>query len=111
MKFTLAIFTLFVVQAVGAQTKMIQQYPDSNVVWNVSSSKHTNRHVTQFSGYTFNEEQLMRMPVRNINRIASTVAGVESRAGETPIIRGAVGGTAYFIDGVRVYGALPNVLW
>lgn len=111
MKFTLAIITFLTVQFVNAQTKMIQQYPDSSVVWNVSSPKHTNRLVTQFSGYTYNAKQLMNMPVRNINRIASTVAGVESRAGETPIIRGSVGGTAYFIDGVRVYGALPNVLW
>lgn len=111
MKCVITIFAFFVVQQLSAQSKMIQQYPDSSVVWHVNSTKHTHRHVTQFSGYTYNADQLMRMPVRNINRIASTVAGVDSRAGEPPIIRGAVGGTAYFIDGVRVYGALPSMLW
>jgi hypothetical protein len=50
----------------------------------------------------------MKMPNRNINKIAATVAGVDSRNGETPIIRGAVGGTAYFIDGVRVYN-VPSI--
>jgi hypothetical protein len=43
------------------------------------------------------------MPQRNINSIANTVAGVDSRAGEIPNIRGArPENTAYYVDGMRV---------
>ncbi len=46
---------------------------------------------------------IMAVPVRNINSIANTAMGVESRGGSTPNIRGArAEGTAYYIDGVRV---------
>lgn len=46
---------------------------------------------------------IMASPVRNINSIANTSMGVESRVGSTPNIRGArAEGTAYYIDGVRV---------
>jgi hypothetical protein len=47
--------------------------------------------------------QLKRLPQRNINAIAGTVAGVDSRAGQIPNIRGArQDATAYYIDGVRI---------
>jgi Ca-activated chloride channel homolog len=46
---------------------------------------------------------IMAAPVRNINSIANTVMGVESRGGSTPNIRGArAEGSSYYIDGVRV---------
>jgi outer membrane receptor for ferrienterochelin and colicin len=66
--------------------------------------------IHQSTGKVFSQEKLMRMPNRNVNAIAGTVAGVDSRAGtnETPSIRGAdPSGTAYFVDGVRVYGSIP----
>lgn len=61
-------------------------------------------------GYTnFNKEDLGRMPTRDLNKIVNTVQGVNSSGNEAPRIRGAApSGTAYFVDGVRVYGALPN---
>lgn len=68
--------------------------------------------VLQSIGKTFNAETITQMARRDVNGIASTVAGVESRpgTGETPSIRGAgAAGTAYFVDGVRVYGALPLI--
>lgn len=50
-------------------------------------------------------QEIMRLPQRNANSIANTVAGVDSRAGATPNFRGArADGTAYYIDGVRVQG-------
>lgn len=53
---------------------------------------------------TFTRTTLMRLPQRNINAVAGLVAGVDSRAGETPNIKGArADGTAYFIDGMRTY--------
>ncbi len=60
------------------------------------------------SGYTtLTQQRLQRLPVRNINQVAGTIAGVDSWAGETPNIRGArAEGTAYFVDGVRV-NSLP----
>lgn len=50
---------------------------------------------------------LRKVPNQNINMIAAYVRGVDSRNGETPIIRGSrPEGTAYYIDGVRI--ANPN---
>lgn len=47
---------------------------------------------------------LINLPQRNINSIAGLNAGVVSVDGNTPNIKGArADGTAYFIDGVRVY--------
>ena len=61
-------------------------------------------------GQNFNTSDLSRLPFRNINSIANTVAGVQSYGGGIPNIKGApASGTAYFVDGVRVYGALPNM--
>lgn len=55
------------------------------------------------SGESFDAEDIIKMPTRNINNIANTVAGVTSVNGGTPTFRGArADGTAYYIDGVRV---------
>jgi hypothetical protein len=54
--------------------------------------------------YTFTSGELLSLPQRNINSIVGTVAGVVSVDGNTPNINGArADGTAYCIDGVRVY--------
>lgn len=64
--------------------------------------------VQQSTGQTYDSDELTRMARKDINGVAGTVAGVESRAGDVPDIRNAgAAGTAYFVDGVRVYGALP----
>lgn len=64
--------------------------------------------VQQSTGQTYDSDKLTRMATKDINSVAGTVAGVESRGGEVPNIRNAgTAGTAYFVDGVRVYGALP----
>ncbi len=65
--------------------------------------------VIQTSGKSYNGKQLQQMAARDINQIANTVPGVQYRAGEQVIIRGASSGTAYFVDGIRVYGALPII--
>jgi hypothetical protein len=91
----------------SAQT-IDSSYKENNVTYNLYKHKSSSNQVIQSMGKYYNCNQLMKMPNRNINKIAATVAGVDSRNGETPIIRGAVGGTAYFIDGVRVYN-VPSV--
>ena len=53
-------------------------------------------------GSVYSSEDIKQMPTRSINKIASMTLGVESKNNETPIIKGAVGGTAYYIDGVRI---------
>lgn len=54
--------------------------------------------------------EIMRLPQRNANSIANTVAGVDSRSGGTPNIRGArADGTAYYVDGVRVQAGSANI--
>jgi hypothetical protein len=58
---------------------------------------------TGTSGITLGSKEIMRLPTRSPNSIANLSANVDSRAGQTPNIRGArADGTAYFIDGVRV---------
>lgn len=53
--------------------------------------------------HTFNQQQINALPQRNINSVAGIVAGVDSRNGQTPNIKGArADGTAYFIDGIRI---------
>lgn len=52
----------------------------------------------------------VKLPTRSTNSIANTFAGVDSRAGGTPNIRGArADGTAYYIDGVRVQASTINL--
>jgi hypothetical protein len=94
----------------SSSTLFGQQRDTSNQdKWMEIPKRKSTYHVIQSNGYTFNSDQLSRIPARNINKIAGTVPGVEYREGEAPIIRGAKGGTAYFIDGVRVHGTLPNI--
>ncbi len=58
-------------------------------------------------GSTKTSKEIMALPQRNANMIAGTTAGVDSRAGSTPNFRGArADGTAYYVDGQRVYGSL-----
>lgn len=65
--------------------------------------------VVQGSGQVFNGRQIQQSAAKDIHQIANQVTGVQYRAGEGVIIRGGVGGTAYFVDGIRVYGALPII--
>jgi hypothetical protein len=57
------------------------------------------------SGAQFNAAKIMALPQRNVNAVANLTAGVESRSGATPNIRGGRSeNTAYYIDGIRVQG-------
>jgi hypothetical protein len=63
------------------------------------------------SGETFDAEDIIRMPTRNVNSIANTVAGVVSVNGGTPTFRGSrADGSAYYIDGVRVQSTSQPVV-
>ncbi len=53
-------------------------------------------------GTSYSSEDIKNMPTRSINKIAGLTLGVESQHGETPIFKGAEGGTAYYVDGIRV---------
>lgn len=58
----------------------------------------------KYQAYTFDQKKLMSLPQRNVNAVAGTISGVDSRNGQTPNIKGArQEGTAYYVDGVRVY--------
>lgn len=70
--------------------------------------KSTTIPVQQSTGQTYDSDNITRMATKDINGLAGTVAGVDARSGEVPNIRNAgAAGTAYFVDGVRIYGALP----
>jgi hypothetical protein len=61
------------------------------------------------TGQSYGGNDMMRMGNRHVNAVANTVPGVMSIGGQTPSIRGArTDGTAYFVDGLRVYGGLPG---
>ncbi len=66
--------------------------------------------ITMHGTTVIERKQLISLPQRNINAIAGLVAGVDSRAGEIPNIRGArQDGTAYFVDGMRIRTlSMPN---
>jgi hypothetical protein len=100
---------IFAFTSVSAQTELPTQ---TNLKQEIQSSfKQTNLNqvIQTTDGYTFSKRQLINLPTRNVNRIANLVGGVQSYANEVPRIRGAEPhGTAYFVDGMRVYGALPT---
>jgi hypothetical protein len=57
-------------------------------------------------GSDYIASELHAMPLRSINKISGLTMGVNSFNGQEPIFKGAQGGTAYFIDGVRVRSGL-----
>ena len=64
-------------------------------------------HDNTTSGGIVTAEQIRNIPIRNINAIAAATAGV-SRHGEIINIKGSRSdATVYFLNGVRVSGALP----
>lgn len=107
---------------VGSLQVMAQQSTDADLDPRLEQSyiitdytnvfKQRTTQVTQTTGKRFTGDDIMRLARRDINGIASLTAGVDSRPGtnETPNIRGGgASGTAYYVDGVRIYGALPIV--
>lgn len=53
-------------------------------------------------GSVYSAQDIMRMPTRNVNTISTMTLGAQSYPGQEPIFKGATGGTAYFVDGIRV---------
>ena len=108
--------SLFFAVTVNAQTSGRYAKTNNNM-GNVNQALNPTPVVTQRKNLsdientrkTMNSDELSRLPVRDINAIANTVTGVQSYGGGTPNIKGApASGTAYFVDGVRVHGAIPN---
>ena len=59
------------------------------------------------SGGVVTAEQIRNLPIKNINTLAATTAGISSIDGEAVTIRGSrSNATDYYIDGVRVFGTL-----
>ena len=56
-------------------------------------------------GQQFTSEQISKMPLKDVNAIVATTAGVSSQDGGKPNIKGSRdNGTDYYIDGIRVRG-------
>ncbi len=54
-------------------------------------------------GTSFSADDIKHLPTRNVNKIAATTLGVQAQpGGGPPIIGGAEGGTAYYVDGIRI---------
>jgi hypothetical protein len=61
------------------------------------------------TGTTITAEKIANLPIKEINAIVATAAGVSTTDGSTPAIRGSRSNeTAYFIDGIRVFGLIPQ---
>lgn len=59
------------------------------------------------TGTTITAQSIANLPLKEINAIVATAAGVSTTDGSTPAIRGSRSNeTAYFIDGIRVSGSL-----
>jgi outer membrane receptor protein involved in Fe transport len=59
------------------------------------------------SGGVVTSEQIRNLPVKNINQLAATTAGISSIEGEAVTIRGSrSNATDYYIDGIRTFGSL-----
>ena len=59
-------------------------------------------------GQTITAEKIANMPVKNLNSIVATAAGISSADGSRPNIRGSRNDeTIYFIDGIRSSSNLP----
>lgn len=53
-------------------------------------------------GTSYSASDINSLPTRNINKIASLTLGVQANGNREPIFKGVEGGTAYFVDGVRI---------
>lgn len=57
-------------------------------------------------GQQFTSDQIAKMPLKDVNAIVATSAGISSQDGSTPAIKGSrSSGTDYYIDGIRVRGS------
>lgn len=108
-KMLIVLAFMFAFTKVSSQTEEPTPISPKQEVHSRFNRTELNQIIPTTDGYTFNKRQLINLPTRNVNRIANLVGGVQSYANETPRIRGAEPyGTAYFVDGMRVYGALPT---
>lgn len=57
-------------------------------------------------GADYTSTEIFALPTRSINKISGLTMGVNTFGGQEPIFKGFTGGTAYFIDGVRVRSGL-----
>jgi hypothetical protein len=53
-------------------------------------------------GTNYSASDINNLPTRNINKIACLTLGVQANGNREPIFKGVEGGTAYFVDGVRI---------
>jgi len=53
-------------------------------------------------GANYSASDINSLPTRNINKIACLSLGVQANGNREPIFKGVEGGTAYFVDGVRI---------
>ena len=61
------------------------------------------------SGGTVTSEKIKNLPSKSVNAIASTTAGLSSTEGGAISIRGSrTDATAYYVDGIRVLGLVPQ---
>jgi len=61
------------------------------------------------SGSTVTAEEIRSLPIKNINAIAATTAGISSTDGGAISMRGSrTDATVYYVDGVRVSGLIPQ---
>lgn len=107
-------FLLFLSLLIGSEAKA-QKWGGDDITFPVAEVKDANGVVTEIKeaprnvgrvqgtvGAIYTSEMMTNLPSRNVNKISSMTLGVQWNYGQEPIFKGAPGGTAYFVDGIRI---------
>lgn len=108
--FLIGVFTLIISTQASAQKR-----DNSDITRPYAEIKESNGEITQIKiaplfvgrvqgvvGNVYYASEINNLPTRSINKISGMTLGVQSIPGQEPIFKGSVGGTAYFVDGIRV---------
>ncbi|MDZ4667278.1 MAG: hypothetical protein SGJ00_05280 [bacterium] len=112
MKKTLIFSLLFLLYCLPS---FAQKRGDHDITTPYAEIKEPNGEITQINkapkfvgnvqgvvGTVYGASELNNLPTRSINKISGMTMGVQNINGQEPIFKGAIGGTAYFVDGIRV---------
>jgi hypothetical protein len=108
--FFIGVFTLVVSISASAQKRgdhditkpYVEIKEDNGEITQVKTAPMFVGRVQGVVGNVYQASEINNLPTRSINKISGMTLGVQSIGGQEPIFKGSVGGTAYFVDGIRV---------
>jgi hypothetical protein len=81
------------------------EYSNGDVLQIKKAPQHVGK-VQGTIGADYTSSEIFALPTRSINKISGLTMGVNFYGGQEPVFKGTTGGTAYFVDGIRVRSAL-----